>query len=167
MREASALFSVVVFFFHASFCCYNQIVLLLKLFSECVERNQCSFFFTSKILFIFHLVENSFYRRYFGHEDCVPYICQSLQARLLQTLTQTIVICGIICHSQLIIQNRRKGEFHSKIFASKCFLFTEKYGIYPGKTSTSSPVEEIIIDAAKQLPYYFCRFYKVSVRRGL
>ena len=39
----------------------------------------------------------------------------------------------------------------------------EKYGIYPDKTSTSSPIEEIIIDAAKQLPYYFCRFFKVSV----
>ncbi|XP_028413164.1 unconventional myosin-XV-like isoform X2 [Dendronephthya gigantea] len=38
----------------------------------------------------------------------------------------------------------------------------EKYGIFPDKTSTSSPIEEIIIDAAKQLPYYFCRFFKVS-----
>ncbi len=44
-------------------------------------------------------------------------------------------------------------------------LHLEKYGIYPDKTSTSSPIEEIIIDAAKQLPYYFCRFFKVSVSK--
>lgn len=43
-------------------------------------------------------------------------------------------------------------------------MLLEKYGIYPDKASTSSPVEDIVIDAAKQLPYYFCRFYKVSVR---
>ena len=43
----------------------------------------------------------------------------------------------------------------------------EKYGIYPDKTSTSSPIEEIVIDAAKQLPYYFCRFFKVSVSKEI
>ena len=53
---------------------------------------------------------------------------------------------------------------HNIIYTPHYFTILEKYGIYPDKVSTSSPVEEIVIDAAKQFAFYFCRFYNVSVR---
>jgi len=41
--------------------------------------------------------------------------------------------------------------------------FTEKYGITPERPHSSSPVEGIVIEAARQLPLYFSRFFVVSV----
>ena len=46
-----------------------------------------------------------------------------------------------------------------------CFVIfsTEKYGITPERPHSSVPVEDIIIEAARQLPLYFSRFFVVKV----
>lgn len=41
--------------------------------------------------------------------------------------------------------------------------FAEKYGITPERPHSSFPVEGIVIEAARQLPLYFSRFFVVKV----
>ena len=52
-----------------------------------------------------------------------------------------------------------------KLYLSFCFVLfhAEKYGITPERPHSSVPVEDIIIEAARQLPLYFSRFFVVKV----
>ena len=42
-------------------------------------------------------------------------------------------------------------------------FYAEKYGITPERSHSSSPVETMVIEAARQLPLYFSRFFVVKV----
>ena len=42
-------------------------------------------------------------------------------------------------------------------------FYAEKYGITPERPHSSVPVEDIVIEAARQLPLYFSRFFVVKV----
>lgn len=52
-----------------------------------------------------------------------------------------------------------KSDYRTSLPAS----FSEKYNITPERPHSSSPVEGIVIEAARQLPLYFSRFFVVKV----
>lgn len=92
--------------------------------------------------------------------------------------TYTLNVCDIswtFCLLFRVVQNCKAHDivllvFHAVgIFFEFCLFFccvlfyAEKYGITPERPHSSVPVEDIIIEAARQLPLYFSRFFVVKV----
>lgn len=56
-----------------------------------------------------------------------------------------------------------QNVFEFFLFFFFVVFYAEKYGITPERPHSSVPVEDIIIEAARQLPLYFSRFFVVKV----